>query len=50
MTKRLRYGEHVTRLLNALMLGVGGDAHTYASFDPAFAWIDARAPGGNRVG
>jgi 4-amino-4-deoxy-L-arabinose transferase-like glycosyltransferase len=26
------------------------DSHSYASFDPAFAWIDANAPSGHRIG
>ncbi len=26
------------------------DRHSYASFDPTFAWIDAHAPSGQRVG
>jgi hypothetical protein len=26
------------------------DRHTYARFDPVFAWIDAHAPAGHRIG
>jgi hypothetical protein len=26
------------------------DSHTYAGYDPVFAWIDANAPSGHRVG
>lgn len=28
----------------------GFDANPYAAFDPTFAWIDARAPAGHRIG